>query len=192
MQLGPPGRPVAQRRMRRRPISGQALREAARFFRAGHIVRAIREAVRTMPAYTFTAEGSRAHSSFARFDEPVALVEGEDGQQMLQALRWQIRPAGAARTPDSGPTRGAVPAPWAGGSAETVGPPHGRAAAAVADGAGRRVVTGHVVIGTFPWCGWLIARRWCRRAPPRGRDDRRQESCCCRWQPVPIPKRRVC
>jgi hypothetical protein len=74
-------------------MSGQAFWVAARFVRARYMARAIRQAVRTVPAYTFTAEGSRAYRPFAWFDEPVVLVEGADGQQLLQTLRWQIRAA---------------------------------------------------------------------------------------------------
>ena len=42
-------------------MSCQGFWVAARFFRVRYMARAIREAVRTMPAYTFTAEGSRVY-----------------------------------------------------------------------------------------------------------------------------------
>jgi hypothetical protein len=66
--------------------AGQALREATPFYWAGHIARAIREAVRTMPAYTFTAESFPCPWGFAWFDEPVLLVEDEAGPQLLRAV----------------------------------------------------------------------------------------------------------
>ncbi|HEY3033556.1 MAG TPA: hypothetical protein VGJ54_02705 [Streptosporangiaceae bacterium] len=73
--------------------TGQALREATPFYWAGHIAHAVREAVRTMPAYTFTAESFPCPWGFAWFDEPVLLVEDEAGPQLLRALHWQVRPA---------------------------------------------------------------------------------------------------
>jgi hypothetical protein len=74
-------------------MAGEALREASPFFWAGHIARAIREAVRTMPTYTFTAESFPCPWGFAWFDDPVHLVDDESGPQLLRALHWQIRPA---------------------------------------------------------------------------------------------------
>jgi hypothetical protein len=92
------GQQVAQLGLDRASIArraGQALREATPFYWAGHIARAIREAVRTMPAYTFTAESFPCPWGFAWFDEPVPLVDDAAGPQLLRALHWQVRPAEA-------------------------------------------------------------------------------------------------
>src|SRR5947207_3097122 len=54
-ELGDKLSQVGHTRGRVAQLAGQGLSQATPFFWAGHIARAIRDAVRTMPAYTFTA-----------------------------------------------------------------------------------------------------------------------------------------
>jgi len=62
------------------------------FFWTAPIARAIREAIETIPAYTFTEDGFPCPIGFVWFEKPVPLDQGKTATQGLQAKSWRVGP----------------------------------------------------------------------------------------------------
>ncbi len=78
-------------RWRAQILAGE-VSHAMPFFWTAPIARAIREAVESMPAYTFTEDGFPRPVGFVWFEQPVPLNQGETGPGGLRAISWRVGP----------------------------------------------------------------------------------------------------